>query len=48
MILYVQSHPISVYTLSKVVDNRELWGRSVLGDALLGSGQNLSLSGALR
>jgi hypothetical protein len=33
---------------TRVVDNRELWGGSLLGEALLGEGRNLSLSGALR
>jgi prominin 1 len=33
---------------TRVVDNRELWGGSLLGEAVLGEGRNLSLSGALR
>ena len=32
----------------QIVDNRELWGGSLLGNAVLGKGENLSLSGALR
>jgi prominin 1 len=33
---------------ARVLDNRELWGRSLVGDAVLGQGNNLSISAALR
>ena len=39
---------VCVRSVSKVLDNRELWGGSLLGERVLGRGRNLSLSEALR